>query len=141
MVSLRRVHIAMAGGPMAAHAPVGIGLAKPLTADVPLDHVIEPTTSAEAGVPAAILPESLTIEGKAFLSSTAALAQAIASPKQFLREGKPSKEISSVAREWRADPIVLGTRGRSGLARLAPGRTAEAVVRNAPGPVLVVRGT
>ena len=41
---------------------------------------------------------------------------------------------------WAADLIVLGTHGRSGVARAVLGSTAEAVVRHAPCPVVVVRG-
>jgi nucleotide-binding universal stress UspA family protein len=44
------------------------------------------------------------------------------------------------AKKWRADVIVLGTHGRRGLARMVLGSDAELVVREAPVPVLLVRG-
>jgi nucleotide-binding universal stress UspA family protein len=44
-----------------------------------------------------------------------------------------------VAREINANLIVLGTHGRTGLARLLMGSTAEQVVRKASCPVLTVK--
>jgi nucleotide-binding universal stress UspA family protein len=44
----------------------------------------------------------------------------------------------AAAHEWRAALIVLGTHGRSGVTRLLLGSTAEAVLRHAPCPVVVV---
>jgi nucleotide-binding universal stress UspA family protein len=51
----------------------------------------------------------------------------------------PSEEIARLAAELEADLIVVGTHGRTGLSRLLLGSVAEAVVRLAPCPVLVVR--
>ena len=56
-------------------------------------------------------------------------------------EGEPSREILRVAREHGCDLIVMGTHGRTGLARLLMGSVAEAVLRRAPCPVLTVKGT
>jgi len=53
--------------------------------------------------------------------------------------GDPAGEIVRIAREERADMIVLGTHGRTGMTRLLMGSVAEAVVRRAPCPVLVSR--
>jgi nucleotide-binding universal stress UspA family protein len=47
--------------------------------------------------------------------------------------------ILSAAREWSADVIVIGTHGRGGVVRLVMGSTADAVVRHAPCPVMIVR--
>jgi universal stress protein A len=52
--------------------------------------------------------------------------------------GKPWQQIVDAAREERADLIVMGTHGRTGLAHGAIGSTAERVVQQAPCPVLVV---
>ena len=56
----------------------------------------------------------------------------------YLR-GNVSDEILLFARERSVDLIVMGTHGRSGLARLLMGSVAEHVVRNADCPVLSVR--
>jgi nucleotide-binding universal stress UspA family protein len=55
--------------------------------------------------------------------------------------GRPYQEICKLAGELAVDLIVLPTRGHSGLKRLALGSTAERVVRHAPCPVLIPRGS
>jgi nucleotide-binding universal stress UspA family protein len=47
--------------------------------------------------------------------------------------------IDGEALKWKADLIVIGTHGRSGLGRLLLGSVAEEVVRGASVPVLLVR--
>lgn len=53
--------------------------------------------------------------------------------------GVPFEEIVKIAGEERADMIVMGTHGRSGLNRVLLGSVAERVIRLAPCPVLTVR--
>lgn len=53
--------------------------------------------------------------------------------------GIPFEEIITRAEKERADMIVLGTHGRSGLDHLLFGSTAEKVVRKSPIPVLTIR--
>ena len=48
-------------------------------------------------------------------------------------------EIAQLAADLEADLVVVGTESKRGLARLVLGSTAEATVRLAPCPVLVVR--
>ena len=52
---------------------------------------------------------------------------------------EPAAEILRYAKSANIDLIVMGTHGRTGLARLVLGSVAEAVVRAAPCPVLTVR--
>jgi nucleotide-binding universal stress UspA family protein len=54
-------------------------------------------------------------------------------------EGSPRRAIVARAEEVHADLVVVGTHGRTGLARMALGSVAETVVRSAPCSVLVVR--
>ena len=56
-----------------------------------------------------------------------------------LRTGAAYDEIVALATDERADLVVLGTQGRSGLPRALLGSVAERVVRLAPCPVLTVR--
>lgn len=53
--------------------------------------------------------------------------------------GQPAASVARVAEEVRATLIVMGTHGRTGWDRLLLGSAAEAVVREAPCPVLTVR--
>ncbi len=59
--------------------------------------------------------------------------------KTVVRHGEPHAEIVNAARELGMDLIIISTHGRSGLARVVMGSTAEKVVRHAGCPVLVVR--
>ena len=54
------------------------------------------------------------------------------------RTGDARDEVLQVAKEVHADLIVIGTRGRRGVARALLGSVAEAIVRMAPCPVLTV---
>jgi len=56
-----------------------------------------------------------------------------------LEEGPAAPEILRVAEEVKADLIVMGTHGWTGLARLLMGSIAEKVVRKALCPVLTLK--
>ena len=53
--------------------------------------------------------------------------------------GRPAGEIVRVAGDEKADLIVMGTLGLTGLQHLLVGSVTEKVVRTAPCPVLTVR--
>jgi len=54
--------------------------------------------------------------------------------------GSPSRTICEVARTWKADLIVLGRRGHSGLNELLLGSVSNYVLHHAPCSVLTVKG-
>lgn len=56
-----------------------------------------------------------------------------------VREGAPAEVVADVARERDVDLVAMGTHGRSGLAHVLLGSTAERVLAIAPCPVLTVR--
>ena len=56
-----------------------------------------------------------------------------------LRRGDPASSLVDVAVEERARLIVVGASSRTGAGRLLPGTIAEAVSRDAPCDVLLVR--
>jgi nucleotide-binding universal stress UspA family protein len=58
----------------------------------------------------------------------------------FLSSGQPDLEIIKIAKEEKADLIVIATHGQRGWRRFLFGSVAEKVVRLAEGPVLVVHG-
>jgi nucleotide-binding universal stress UspA family protein len=51
----------------------------------------------------------------------------------------PSEQVAQLAADLEADLVVVGTHGRRGFERFVLGSVAEATVRLAPCPVLVVR--
>ena len=60
--------------------------------------------------------------------------------KGLLLEGVPHERIARAAKAQRADLVVMGTHGRTGLARFFLGSVAERVVATSAVPVMTVRG-
>jgi nucleotide-binding universal stress UspA family protein len=60
--------------------------------------------------------------------------------RALLLEGTPYEQITRAAQAKRVDLVVLGTHGRTGLARFFLGSVASRVVATATCPVLTVRG-
>jgi nucleotide-binding universal stress UspA family protein len=58
-----------------------------------------------------------------------------------VREGDAAAQLIAAATEDRADCIVIGSHGRTGVARIFLGSVARGVLFNAPCSVLIVRGT
>ena len=56
----------------------------------------------------------------------------------LLRSSAPAPALTQYAKDEGIDLIVMGTRGRGGVAHLLLGSVAERVVRTAPCPVLTV---
>ena len=63
------------------------------------------------------------------------------SPEFHLRRGTPATAIPELARELRADLVVMGTVARTGIAGLLIGNTAEAVLEQLQCSVLAVKPT
>ncbi len=59
--------------------------------------------------------------------------------ERLVVDGPAAVAIVKAARELPAELVVVGTRGRTGLSRLALGSVAETIVSSAPCSVLVVR--
>ncbi len=58
----------------------------------------------------------------------------------LLLEGVAHEQIVRAAKRYRVDLIVIGTHGRTGVARFFLGSVAARVAATAPCPVLTVRG-
>jgi nucleotide-binding universal stress UspA family protein len=103
-----------------------------------------------ADVGASVSPEQATIAVEAARATLAeaermaddvvrVLREAGRTAEADVREGDPADAIIAAAQDAGADLIVLGTHGRTGLARLRMGSVASSVVRHAPCSVLVMR--
>ena len=123
-----------------------LALAKQNKAKLRLLHVVDIfiATPALAGGPYVDdVAKILHATGSGILKKAEALVRrhrvAVDSTMSDIVGGRVADVIVAHARKWRADLIVIGTHGRSGLTRLALGSDAERVVRASPVPVLVVR--
>jgi nucleotide-binding universal stress UspA family protein len=95
-----------------------------------------PGASAETGG-VADSRDSLTVKAQAIVQR----AKAAGSDATFLVwEGEPREAIVAAAYAEKADLIVVGSHGRSGVSRFFIGSVSDYVVRHAPCPVIVVRG-
>jgi nucleotide-binding universal stress UspA family protein len=95
-------------------------------------------------VPGAFAPEELLQQHQKEAEQIAAqaggrLAQTGLSVDTAVRQGDPRTVIVDEATEWKADLIVVGSHGHTGLKRLLLGSVAQAVVAHAPCSVEVAR--
>jgi nucleotide-binding universal stress UspA family protein len=137
--------VAVDGTARAAHAlevACTLGAALGGAAELHIVHVlgVMPPSSVMGMAP---LPQATELLDNGHLILDRAWSEAKASFKGkiagHLAAGDPWREIVQLASNLRADLIVVGTAGRTGIARLALGSVAEKVVRHAGCPVLVVR--
>lgn len=116
-------------------------------AELILAHVISPVVPTMNGeyISPRIIEDVMRATRADAERGLAALAKRAKRPgvrvSMRLAEGTPAGGIVKLARATRADLIVVGTHGRTGLAKLFLGSVAERVVGTAPCPVLTVRGT
>jgi nucleotide-binding universal stress UspA family protein len=103
--------------------------------------VIPSAAGGLIGVLPAIPPLEVQQQARDALKSTLeqAMARLGAAGEARVLEGSPSSEIVHFASEIGAELVVVGTRGRTGLARLALGSVAERVIRSTSVSVLAVR--
>jgi universal stress protein A len=124
-----------------------VELAKANRADLVLLHVLGPPLPLMAG-DGYVSPqvyEDLDKSARAYASTqlTSLVAKAEKAgvrAKPVLRDGIAHEQILRAARSPRADLIVIGTHGRTGLAKLFLGSVAGRVVSTAACPVMTVRG-
>ena len=124
-----------------------VELAKTNRADLVLLHVLAPPLPLMAG-DGYVSPqvyEDLDKSARAYASSE--LASLVAKAKKagvrataMLRDGIAHEQIVRASRSPLADMIVIGTHGRTGLAKLFLGSVAGRVVSTAKCPVMTVRG-
>ena len=118
-----------------------VSFARQFDAEILLLHVVEPMPAPPEVVyldTGAIYTEVREAAEK-HLSEWRQAAAPEARVSAKTRVGIAYHQIIEAADESKADLIVIGTHGRTGLAHLLMGSTAERVVREAGCPVLVVR--
>jgi len=136
-----RILVALNSEPLAVHAAdVGMTLAHSLKADLAFVYVIgEPSEiGADGGLSADEVIRMAKQEGKDLIAAIRQRDPKLSSV-EFLPVGRAASEIVKAAREWPASLIVIGSHGRRGIKRAVLGSVAEAVMRHAPCPVMVVK--
>ena len=114
-------------------------LAKPCQAEIFLLHVLEMPPVPVQALEIAFMEDTPKESAANELSEWQAQVGFPTFVKTLVCSGSAYAEIVRTAEENNMDLIVIGSHGRTGLARLILGSTAERVVRHAPCPVLVVR--
>src|ERR671930_86804 len=124
-----------------------VQLAKQNGAELWVVHVLEPITPYVTGDDYGSTELYLRLEEtnkKDAQSSMQKLMQKLkklkVNAKSLLLKGSTHDQIIKAARSKKADMIVIGTHGRTGLTKLFMGSVAGKVVSTAQCPVLTVRG-
>lgn len=93
-------------------------------------------------LPPSIVSESVLLDDRGRAHDALQRLAAQLPPAQsrviVVRFGNPAREITALAHRVGADLIVMGTHGRTVMARLFQGSIAEKVVTHAPCPVLAL---
>jgi nucleotide-binding universal stress UspA family protein len=115
-----------------------------LRARTPSTVIIAETSSMSANAPVVVDPtpiiEAEKEEAETYLSGVAKRLSAQGLTVQYKHsEGHAADAIVELARQLGADLVALTTHGRQGVVRVIMGSVADAVVRRAPCPVLLVR--
>lgn len=126
-----------------------IQLAKACNSRLRLIHALdEPLWLAAYGIHGRTsegLYEAMRSYGDGLLHKCMDRAHAAGIDADMMLADKPglrlSEAVANAVKLWGADLVVVGSHGRKGFNRLVMGSGAEEVIRLAPVPVLVVRGS
>lgn len=121
-----------------AAAERAIDIAKSYGGELKIISVVDVPSEFYAESPKTV--EGLINNAKGYVEGVK--KQAVASgvkAEALVREGEVYRVITDIAKEQKADIIVTGSHGRTGLRRLLMGSVTEKVIGHAPCPVLVVR--
>jgi nucleotide-binding universal stress UspA family protein len=121
-----------------------VALARDYKARLILLYVIQDISIAEWYIPSSIsaadLVEDMQRSAEREIDKLGIeIAGAVATVEKLVVRGVPFVEIIRTAKERKADIIVIGTHGRTGIDHMLFGSTAEKVVRKSSCPVLTVR--
>jgi nucleotide-binding universal stress UspA family protein len=103
--------------------------------EAPALHAVTPAGPLDLALPDVVVTGAL-LEAEKLLLEVAHASRA--DVQVHVVEGAPAAIVCGMAERLPADAIVLGTHGRAGLARGLLGGVAEATLRGATCPVVVV---
>jgi len=126
--------------------PYAAGIARATGATIVCVHVVEPIvpavgyTGLAEPMPIADIADQLEDSAEQQLPKLAECEECAGlNVEEVIVHGDAAAEIVRVAAERKVDLIVISSHGRTGLGRMIFGSTAEAIVRHASCPVLVVK--
>lgn len=126
--------------------PYAAGIARATGASLLCVHVVETVVPAvgysgmSEPLPIADISEQLEESAEREMPRVAECEECAGlNVEEMIVHGDAATEVVRVARERRVDLIVVSSHGRTGLGRILFGSTAEAIVRHATCPVLVVK--
>lgn len=142
---MEKILVPVDGSAYSLHAlDVAMKLAAPLGARLELLHVVDlGKAAAMTGAEPLLLEgcyEELQDEGKRIVEEAVAHVGSAAAVTTEIRAGVPVEEIHKATLERAPSFIVIGSHGRSGVARLMMGSVAEGVARGSTVPVMIVPG-
>ena len=145
-MSYKRILVPVDGSaPSAKGMTEAVRLAKAAHARLMLLHVVDEypaVAAAEAGVTIAPLIDAMRKSGERVLEKGVKAAKRSGLKAQATMvdngAGGIAETIVRQAKRWKADLIVVGTHGRTGVRRALMGSDAESIARHSPVPVLVV---
>jgi nucleotide-binding universal stress UspA family protein len=109
-------------------------LAHPGESKVILLHVIEPGSADEKTT----IVGAMINDAKDRLRERGLFEKAV-DLEHLTLKGPPGEVIVHFAKTRKADLIVMGTQGRTGLSKLLMGSVAQSVMQNAPCPVVTIK--
>jgi nucleotide-binding universal stress UspA family protein len=122
----------------AAAAERAIAFAKSYGGELKVLSVVDVPSEFYADAPQAV--EDLVRKAKGFVADVKNQAEAAGvSAETFVVEAEAYQAVNNLAQEQKANMIVLGSHGRTGLRRLLMGSVTEAVIGHASCPVLIVK--
>ena len=118
----------------------------PPNSEFKLLHVVEPPSLLMGREMGGYDPEfeavwkALREQAKSLVEKAANKVRAAGLPVLTdLVEGDPKSQIIDIANEWKADMIVMGSHGRTGVGRFLMGSVSQDVVRHAHCSVEIIR--
>lgn len=119
----------------------GIELAKDLSANLLLVSVVDMTSMINSASVGAIIDKDVDVvfeEEANKLLERAMKKYPYPKTTVITEEGVANEAINTIAAKHKADLIIMGTHGRTGLNHLLMGSVAEHVIRHSKIPVMVV---
>ena len=144
---IRRIVVGVDGSPHAAAAlRYAIGMARGMGSEVVAVFAIAPPTYVDAGFMAPGVPvqfdEKWRAEMKAQFEDSwcKELRDSGVKSRMVMEDGRAASVIAAVADQADADVILVGRRGRGGVAELLLGSVSHELVLHSKRPILVISG-